>query len=77
VHHGIHAFERPVERTCVAHVGLDDLDFGRRRPVPAGMHVGAQGIHDPNLGSAAEEFAHDVLADEAGATGDENDHRCR
>ena len=38
------------------------------------MNIGANGVHHPDLVTAGEEFTNDMLADETGASSDENFH---
>jgi hypothetical protein len=74
--HGVHAGERSIKRTSVAHIGVNDLNVRRRRPKPARVDVGAERIHHPDFVTAGEELANSMLADETGASSDENSHAC-
>jgi hypothetical protein len=40
------------------------------------VDIGTKRIHHPDRVAAGEEFTHSMLADEAGAAGDENFHAC-
>ena len=73
--HRLDAAQRALDRRGIAHVGAVERDAGGRGPLLARMHVGAQRIEHADLVAAREQRAQHVLADEPGATGEQDPHR--